>query len=458
MLPSLQRWLILPVEIKVRELDAKLWLACAALQRSYGVIIGSIGQVENYEESFPAGVYFAKDICPGRQAHLRQLKQHGQFVVCQDEETTVAAGSYAEFFDQRVSEASISLTQRFFAWGGGDKESLNTLYPCARDKVVATGSPRVDLWRPELRGFYAESAKALRDKYGPYILVASNFGANYIAPDEDMITVAQSIGALRDEQAVDGYRRYLAYVRELFEVFKEGPRALAEAFPEVRVIVRPHPLENPASWQQAMDGVPNAKVVFEGPITPWLLAAEAVLHNSCTSAVEAAILDRPVLSYRPLTSAEFDLELANTISRQAADLAGLLDAARAALGDPERFVAEQKERARPLLNQHLSALEGATAAEGILSQLEAVAWDEVTPSKPDLVPWRCTIRDGVHYRWRALKRRLRGDTVKRRWHKFPGLSRRELDEKLGRFAALQGIRQPFRSQRLSRDLFAVWAP
>ena len=453
---ALKKWLILPVEIKVRELDAKLWLAAAGLQRGYGVVLGSIRQVERYEDRLPSGIYFAKDISPARQEQLRRLKGRHRAIVCQDEETTIANGSYEVFFDQRVSTDSLDLTRFFFCWGPSDSEVLKGLYPSDRDKIVSTGSLRVDLWRPELRDYYAASVRSIRAAHGDYILIASNFLANDISPEEQVIDIGKKLGTLRDDRAVDRLARELAFGRDLFEHFKEAPRILAEAFPETAVIIRPHPIENPAAWQEAVRGLPNASVIFEGTITPWLLGARAVLHNSCTSAVESALLDRPVISYMPITSSEFDFQVANAVGQPARNAAELVEAAGKALEDPESFLTDQRARSHAVLAKHLAALDGPLAAERMLASLEALSWDGREESGPTMNGRLCTLVDTFHHKRMGLKRRLRGDSIKRRWHKFPGLGAQELREKLERLAGLQGFDPAFRIERLSKDLFAVW--
>ena len=44
-----------------------------------------------------------------------------------------------------------------------------------KSKIRISGNPRFDVLRPELRGLFDGDARALREKYGPYILVATNF-------------------------------------------------------------------------------------------------------------------------------------------------------------------------------------------------------------------------------------------------------------------------------------------
>ncbi len=54
------RWLYLPVEVKVRELDAKLLLSYYAIQQGYQVIIGDHPVVEESTSYLPAGIFFIK--------------------------------------------------------------------------------------------------------------------------------------------------------------------------------------------------------------------------------------------------------------------------------------------------------------------------------------------------------------------------------------------------------------
>jgi len=41
--------------------------------------------------------------------------------------------------------------------------------------IIVTGNPRIDLLRPELREFYRPEAEALRERYGNFILINTNF-------------------------------------------------------------------------------------------------------------------------------------------------------------------------------------------------------------------------------------------------------------------------------------------
>ena len=62
---------------------------------------------------------------------------------------------------------------------------------------------------------------------------------------------------------------------------------IAEAFPDMRIVVRPHPVEKHAAWEEIAARHDNVELAQEGNVLPWLLAARALIHNGCTTGVEA---------------------------------------------------------------------------------------------------------------------------------------------------------------------------
>jgi hypothetical protein len=60
-------------------------------------------------------------------------------------------------------------------------------------------------------------------------------------------------------------------------------------------------------------------VRHEGDVLPWIRGAKAVIHNSCTTGIESALIGTPVISYRPIVNKEYDHELPNTVSKEVFD-------------------------------------------------------------------------------------------------------------------------------------------
>ncbi len=53
------------------------------------------------------------------------------------------------------------------------------------------------------------------------------------------------------------------------------------------IIVRPHPSENHEKWCEVLPEHEKVIVKHEGNVLPWLMAAQVVIHNSCTTGIEA---------------------------------------------------------------------------------------------------------------------------------------------------------------------------
>ena len=69
-------------------------------------------------------------------------------------------------------------------------------------------------------------------------------------------------------------------------------RVLSQQHRDHQIIIRPHPSESHDPWRQLAAELPNVSVVYEGNVAEWLLAAELLIHNNCTTGVEAYLLGR----------------------------------------------------------------------------------------------------------------------------------------------------------------------
>ncbi len=83
---------------------------------------------------------------------------------------------------------------------------------------------------------------------------------------------------------------------------------IAARLPNLKFIVRPHPIENAETWTSRLESVANVDILSDGVANPWLAAARCVVHNACTTGIEAYLLDKPVIEYHPasIPRGEFD--------------------------------------------------------------------------------------------------------------------------------------------------------
>ena len=115
--------LLIPVEIQVRELDAKVLLAAVAAERGFPVILGSRAFVHFQSSSIAPGVYLAKSM---RKLSIRMfeiLRELGHDIVAYDEEALVRYPD-EEYYRRRLSPKTISRAQHLLAWGEDDAAVL----------------------------------------------------------------------------------------------------------------------------------------------------------------------------------------------------------------------------------------------------------------------------------------------------------------------------------------------
>ncbi|MCD6150189.1 MAG: hypothetical protein J7J70_00820, partial [Deltaproteobacteria bacterium] len=73
----MNRSLIIPVENQVRELDAKLLLACIAARHGFSVIIGSRLEISFRIGAFPPSIYLAKSMTARSLKMFRIMRDLG---------------------------------------------------------------------------------------------------------------------------------------------------------------------------------------------------------------------------------------------------------------------------------------------------------------------------------------------------------------------------------------------
>ncbi len=286
------------VEIKSREFRAKLLLAQKLAERGIRVYVGSrnavMDVVAGRDGQVPGGVYYFKGGEP--LSALLTARAACQFVVGQDEEIGPALGTQdvERAWRTRYPREVAALIDQVYAFAGDHVDGLERVHPDLARRALVTGWPRADLLQPALRVADERRAREIRSRLGEFVLFPSNFKINTEAQRRHAIAFARA-ASLADggpswgntsEAAEYGSRagHRLASFRRAAETLKDI--AVGDG---VRIVVRPHPSEDPSAWQDAVRGVPGLSVHAGGVVAPWLIASHAVIHAGCTTAVEAGL-------------------------------------------------------------------------------------------------------------------------------------------------------------------------
>jgi surface carbohydrate biosynthesis protein len=377
------------------------------------------------------------------------IRKVGHEIVAWDEEALVRAPD-AQYWERRLSAGTVQKVSAIVAWGPDDARVFREYPGYAGAPIYITGNPRVDMMRREVRSFYDEEVETIRERFGRFVLINTNFGwNNHFIPNFAQINNAG--------KPMDGFMASLvAHRTAIFEHFKKMVPALAEALPDFTILVRPHPTESHVPWNEIAGRFGNLKVVHEGNVIPWLMACEALVHNSCTTAVEAFILGTPAVAYQPVRMKTFDDELPNSLSHRALGIDELGRTLRSILAGEQKINDYPSRRQR--IDRHIAALEGPLAAERMVDVLEQSGYASRRPPRPS--PSRY-LEGWVHTKARncvkAINMRRSGhrNSIEYHAHRFPDIALEELRERVERLGRQLGRFEKVRVRQLSQHIFSI---
>lgn len=352
--------ILLPVETTARELDAKLLLALFAAEAGFTAHIGTLGAIQS--PGFPPSIYLSKSVRFTKSVQI--MARFGHAVVAWDEEGLVRFDD--EKHGNRIEMGALEIPHLLLSWGPDNARMWKAHAFYNGRPIAETGNPRIDLLRPELRTLHEKDAADLIGRFGDFALLNTNFAiVNHFRPGGRRVKASMNS---HNSQAFIEFREGLEnHKRALLKSFLSALPAIAQGIKPFRLIVRPHPSESLVPWQETAKGLDNVTVLLEGAVVPWLLATKCLIHNGCTSAVEASVLKTPALAYCPFEDVEYDLDLPNALSEKLVDVASVVHRARQLLEAGRK--ADQRAAWPVLLQDNISSLDGPLASERIVQEL-----------------------------------------------------------------------------------------
>lgn len=461
--------LLIPVELQVRELEPKLLLACVAAKRGFSVLVGPRREMHFYIPSFPKSIYLSKSITSGSEHVFENLCRLGHKIAVWDEEALVSLPPDI-YYNHRLSSVALRYVSQMFAWGH-ENAKLWMNYPKlpADIPIHITGNPRGDLLRPELREFYAKDTEQLRETYGNFILINTNFNSvnafyadmgllnpsNNSEEEHTLSRRSRSMG-LSLEYASGFYH----YKRGIFKDFQQLIPDLEAFFPKNTIIVRPHPAENQEIYHKIAEKCERVRVINKGNVVPWLLAAKILIHNGCTTGVEAYALGTPAIAYRARVHEQYDRDfhqLPNDLSHECFSFEEL----QATIGKilVGKLGVVNGGKSKRLFDHHLSAQEGPFASERIMDVLVKLLEDESEVPGPALED---RLRSWVWATRRRLKKRIRGHLPNMSHnrpaflrHRYPEISIENISQRISQFQQLLGHQKELKIQKVANHFFEI---
>ena len=424
-----RRTLYLPVETKCRELLGKTLLAAKAVERGWRVFLGGVEMHDYMGDDFPPGLFIENNIPDSKAERLYHMRARGCRIADMCEESVQYRHS-EEYWNRKVGDRSLQATDVILATGVKSEQDLRRHRGVPADQLSLTGNPRFDVLMSRLRCVFDNEVRAIRERYGRFLLVNSNFSAaNPFTTVRDVIGTLQRAGKLSTPAQVDWKRRQISYKARQMADLRTLLLKVASAGAFDRIVLRPHPTENHDFWRTWGSAL-NVDVRYDANACPWMLAADMVLHPGCTTAVEAVLLDRPPVSFVPEPESEF-LNLADEISVKVASADELL-----ALTEEWRRNGEAWRphlvAGRSALRTRIDNVEPPLAADRILDVCDRLDVPETGTARYVLKRARGALSIG---RRRSKRAALQRTQFGFRRQKFPGLDLADVRTPVSRWVA-----------------------
>ena len=397
-----RRWLIIPLEIKSRELTGKLLLGACAVDKGFAVIIGHKEIIRRNLHLLPCGVVLEKDFRLPICSVARRARAAGHRIMALDEEGLVTFKDW--YLKNHVSRQTLAVLDKVFTWGPMQTSWITEAFPSA--PISEVGNPRLDLMRSEYCEMFKDAITDLHSEFGKYILINSNFGwcNNAMHGFEEYFIKSLK---LETKNQLKFFSGGIKYQRSIMKSFEQLIPALAKAVTPQKIVIRPHPSELSSNWDEFAKIHSNVVVRRNGPVQPWIAGASCIIQNNCTTAVEAAILGKTCISYRPVRDANYDFDIVSCVSENLESMEEVIERVQ---------LYQSSGRMRKISNaggleRYLAVSGEASACELLVDELEQCT---LRPSLPSAQNLRAL-------RWEGYKGKFI-DTICRLGKELPGWS------------------------------------
>ncbi|MDA9134159.1 hypothetical protein N9J34_01470 [Candidatus Pelagibacter ubique] len=291
--------IFLPIEVKQREFYSKLFFSYRALQKNFNCFIGDKIAINRAIKYLGNGIYFYKSMNFYDTSHIKSVKNKGNIYVVQDEEGAVLTKKeFQKFTKVRGSNKNLSEIDRFYTWGKFDDNIWKKNYINFREKFFLTGSPRIDIWKKKIaEKIFLSEVNYLKKKYHNFTLIVSS-GISSKKELKKKIHIDKITRSPLKENKNELEKRnfwQLKINRDLFEIAQQ----LAIQNPKKNFIYRPHPDENLNDYKYQTKKKSNFFIDNSLDVLPWLIASDTIIQSCSTVAIQAEILNKPIISFNP---------------------------------------------------------------------------------------------------------------------------------------------------------------
>jgi surface carbohydrate biosynthesis protein len=437
--------ILFPIETTNRELDFRLFQGCLTARPNNRIFIGHGDVMYRLVQSTEGGLYVGKNLRPASKkadfvkkmdTRLDVFRERGFRLMNLDEEGGVMAGDeerWRDWLNKRLGVRNLDANDHVCTWGEWQREYYQSLAPDCSANITTTGHPRFDLYKESNRRYYDPEVKQIQERYGDFVLINTNFAwANNRHGNRGTFSRRFYYDPANGEKRLDHVRQW-GFTWRVLSGMVELVTRLSVEMPHLNYVFRPHPSENMAFYQSIFEHVPNVHVVHEGSVGAWLLASRAMIHDGCTTALEAHFSQVPIINYKSAQDTRYDLMLPNLLGTQCCTQEEALQEIERILAAPTREAAikplsdEVKHTTTSLIHNFSH-----NSAQLLANRVLEVS-DRIPPSEAGFKMTAFNSYSRIQPTLRSVKQRVKPSKGREgQLHKFLGWTKSQMQDKLRR--------------------------
>ncbi len=325
MINSKRKEVYIPIEIKPREFISQLLLGAELAKIGFRVYLGTKKAIDELVENKnnKQGVYLYKG-GGGTINKFKKLSKLVESIAVLDQEISPNVIDSGVIIKNRFVKGCLKYVSRLYYVGPeARKKAIEVLEDIDPSLIKDYGWPRVDVWKEDFHHIWNDQIKDIKTRFPqPFILFSSDFGCNTEKLLSERCLALEKRGRKKTAQDIIWFKEIYSNNYKKFIEFTDFLPLLDADKDIPTIIIRPHPSEDHSSWKEKVKNLSKIHVVYEGDVSPWILASEWVLHRGCTSAIEAAI-SRKKFAMLSNFSVKYINSLASIISPQISDIDSL---------------------------------------------------------------------------------------------------------------------------------------
>ncbi len=284
----------LPVEQALREVYPKAFLAAFLVKRGYRVFVIPDYMLPNL--NFPNGIVLGKNhIITKKWSENEKIEP--SFILLEEEGAPAFGDDIhrKELIQARLIEGAGDMANVVTTWGKWQTEAMREI---SKIPVVCSGTPYIEICKPKYKLACIEVDNEITNGRSAYLLITTRFSyANGL--------VAPHAAMRRDslyffEAATPSFwRKYFSTDMSMLGAFIRMIERVASNYPDLEIILRPHPVESCEFYKEIFKDFKNITVTNDGHVISWIRNAACILTNACTTSIQTEICEKPVINYLP---------------------------------------------------------------------------------------------------------------------------------------------------------------